>query len=106
MNIESTPYSKWVENLKYGDLVLLVDGQWSYPVIFSKWNGDSSSSGYRAHYYYIQSYEERLKDLTDSKDFHISSLNVNAEKRFYPFPEKLLTKVQLKFYKLFKHFKL
>ena len=103
--MNSPEYIKWVEDLKYGDIVLLVDGQWSNPVIFLNWNGVSSGSGYRANYYYITNNEEYIKDL-EEKDFHPASVNSNAEKRFYPFPKKLLSKPQLKFYELFKHFKL
>ena len=109
MNIESTPYRKWVENLKYGDLVLLVDGEWSMPVIFSNWNGESSSYGYRADYYPIWTHETvealNISELNE-KSFQTSYVNKRAEKRFYPFSKKLLSKKQLKFYELFKHFKL
>ncbi len=105
----------------------------STPIIFLRWNGDSSTSGYRAQYLYIPNFsieswhfrnetseEEKLKKIEEnwqeifddikknqlnSGRFSVCSINANAEKRLFPFPIEFLTKNQLKFVNLIKHTK-
>jgi hypothetical protein len=126
--MNSAKYDEWVNALKEGDIVLLMDsGVWSAPVIFLTWNGDSATNGYRAQHLWIpdwehtryhwgnDSIEERkrrckeqwddtFKDLKDkgtkSMRLHAQTINANAEKRFFPFPTQFLNKDQKKFVKL------
>ena len=130
--MNSLEYKKWVETIKEGDLVLLMENNaiYSSPVIFLAWNGDSSSSGYRSqhlwipewheeHYFFQReddpqeaiakqwegTFTELEKHGTKSRRFDISVCNANAEKRYFPFPKKFLTKEQKKFVKLINKIK-
>ena len=131
--MKSPKYRKWVKSLKEGDIVLLMENHsiWSCPVIFQVWNGDSSSNGYRAHHIYIPNwdlssywlkgsnekkeeqinenwervYEDIEKQNIKSRYFDISTVNANAEQRYFPFPKEFLTKKQLKFVNLINQIK-
>ena len=129
--MNSANYKKWVKNLKEGDLVLLMENSaWSAPVLFLAWNGNSSSSGYRAQHLYIpnwskdhhwygsqddpqaaadeqwgETFKEIEKHGTKSRRFDICIVNSNAEKRYFPFPKGFLTKNQKKFLKLINKIK-
>ena len=47
--MNSVKYDEWVQSLKEGELVLLMDsGLWSSPVIFVSFNGESATNGYRS----------------------------------------------------------
>ena len=123
-------YTNWVKSLKEGDLVLSLDGQWSLPVIFLSWNGDSSSNGYRSQHLWIPNWnidhhwyrsqdnpqeacdkhwkttlDELEKHGAKSRLFEISSVNARAEERYFPFPPELLDKNQIKFIKLINKIK-
>ena len=122
-------YDNWVKSLKEGDLVLAIDNHWSSPVIFLSWNGDSASNGYRSQHLYIpdwdhtnywhgaddpqkaadEQWESTLTELEKhgarSRRFEISTINAHAEKRYFPFPKKFLTKNQIKFIKLINKIK-
>ena len=129
--MNSPKYKDWVESIKEGDLVLLMENStWSAPVLFLAWNGDSSSSGYRSQHLYIpdwnkdhywhrsekdpeaavnkqweSTYDELEKHGAKSRCFAISVVNANAEKRYFPFPKEFLTKNQKKFVKLINKIK-
>tara|TARA_R110001606_G_scaffold273574_4_gene422102 strand:+ start:245 stop:643 length:399 start_codon:yes stop_codon:yes gene_type:complete len=128
--MKTPKYKKWVKNLKEGDIVMYLDGKWSEPVMFLSFNGDSSSSGYRAQHVYIpnwtiDSWNFLTKDnpqehvdaqwnstLTElekqglkSRSFTIASVNARAEERYLPYPIEFLTKNQLKFIKIINKLK-
>tara|TARA_R110000765_G_scaffold77898_4_gene153151 strand:- start:384 stop:779 length:396 start_codon:yes stop_codon:yes gene_type:complete len=122
-------YTSWVNALKEGDLVLAIEGSWSAPVIFLAWNGESSTAGYRSQHLHIPRWEPSMwagydseaqersdtewknkfieleKHGASSRSFEISSVNSQAEKRYFPFPKQLLTPNQLKFIKLINKIK-
>jgi hypothetical protein len=123
-------YKEWVQTLKEGDLVLALEGQWSAPVIFLSWNGDSATNGYRSQHLFIpdwskhhhwygsqddpqkaadEQWDATFKELKNhglkSRRFEISKVNANAEERYFPFPIKFLTKNQRKFIKLINKIK-
>jgi len=131
--MNSEIYNSWVKSLKEGDIVLLMDsGVWSAPVIFMNFNGDSSSSGYRAQHLFIpdwdhtryhwgsETVEERKRRSQEqwdstfaelekhgpkSRRFQVDKVNANAEKRYFPFPIQFLSKNQKKFVKLINKIK-
>ena len=123
-------YKKWVKNLKEGDLVLSIEGQWSAPVLFLAWNGDSATNGYRAQHLFIPdwnkehhwygrqddpqqavddqwkaTFDELEKHGAKSRRFDITTVNARAEERYFPFPTKFLSKNQIKFIKLINKIK-
>jgi len=123
-------YEDWTKTIKVGDIVLHIDGLYSYPVIFQSWNGDSSSYGYRSQHIGIPNYnikhhwiahddnpEEKVKEYWDdcfislnnkaheSPHLRITATNARAESRFFPFPIKFLTKNQKKFVKIINQLK-
>ena len=120
----SPNYKEWVKTIKEGDLVLSVESQWSSPVIFLSWNGDSSKHLYiptwniHSGWYVAQPdpqaevdkqwnsvYDDIKKHGAKSSLFNISPVNARAEKRYFPFPIKFLDKNQLKFIKLINKIK-
>jgi len=114
-------YKEWVKTIKEGDLVLSIDGQWSSPVIFLSWNGDSSSNGYRSQHLYIPTwnyisqeqvdkqwnsvYDDIKKHGAKSSLLNVTSVNARAEQRYFTFPTEFLSKNQLKFIKLINKIK-
>ena len=109
---------------------MYLDGKWSEPVMFLSFNGDSSSSGYRAQHVYIPSWnidswnsstkdnpqehvdEQWNSTLTElekqglkSRSFTICSVNARAEERYLPYPIEFLTINQLKFIKIINKLK-
>ena len=128
--MKNEEYKNWVKSLKEGDLVLALDGQWSAPVIFMAWHGDSSSTGYRSQHLFIPDWSKyhhwygrqddpqkeadeqwaaTFKELEEhgakSRRFEIATVNARAEERYFPFPPNLLSKNQKKFIKLINKIK-
>tara|TARA_R110002012_G_scaffold1863_3_gene8976 strand:+ start:4844 stop:5254 length:411 start_codon:yes stop_codon:yes gene_type:complete len=132
--MNSVKYDKWVSGLKEGELVLLMDsGLWSSPVIFLTFNGQSSNgTGYKSQHIFIPDWDhnryhwtsdtqEGRKEAADkqwestlnelekhgatSRQFNVNFVNSNAEKRYFPFPSKFLSKKQVKFVKLINKIK-
>lgn len=128
--MKNTNYKEWVKNLKDGDLVLSMEGQWSAPVLFLSWNGDSATNGYRAQHLYIpdwnkehhwygsqsnpqarvdkqwkDTFAELEKHGAKSRSFSVSTVNARAEERYFPFPIEFLSKNQIKFIKLINKIK-
>lgn len=128
--MNNSKYKEWVESLKEGDLVLALDGQWSGPVLFLSWHGGSATNGYRAQHLFIPDWnidhhwhgreddpqkacdEQWKSTLTElekqgakSRSFYVTTVNARAEKRYFPFPTKFLSKNQLKFIKLINKIK-
>jgi len=125
--VNSKAYNDWIRELKEGDLILHLDnrGVYSSPVIFLYWNGPG-----RAHYLYIpdwtaenmwshddnpkkdqarELWDYSFKDLekhgTKSRWFIASTILTDANKRFFPFPKRFLSKNQKKFIKLINKIK-
>ena len=128
--MKTEEYKDWVKTLKEGDLVLILEAQWSSPVIFLSWNGDSATNGHRSQHLYIpnwnihhhwfgksddpqteidEQWELTFKELEEhgakSRRFDVTTVNARAEERYFPFPSKLLSKNQKKFVKLINKIK-
>ena len=131
-DMNSSKYKDWVQSIKEGDLVLILENNaiYSSPVIFLNWNGDSSSNGHRAQHLYIpdwnvdhfhfqrddnpqealnKQWESVFENLEKygirSVHFDASSVNARAEQRYFPFPKEFLTENQKKFIKLINKIK-
>jgi hypothetical protein len=128
-------YEKWVQTIKPGDIVLLLDNvsQESNPVIFLCWNGTSEIAGKRSQYLHIPhndhawwfsgyregntseeiedridvSWKRRLDDLSKKGDkiLYNSAVIAHAEVRYFPFPIKFLNKNQIKYIKIINKLK-